>query len=296
MNGEGPEYETTWAMGANLGIDNLEAVAEAGYLCNRMGLDIISTGGTLACAMELAERGIANPGIRFGEAAKLGRTIEDIAHRRGPSADLADGARRYAEGHGAAEVAMHVKGLELPGYDPRGAQGQGLGYATSNRGGCHLRGGFLIGTEVLGVPRLINRFATAGKGGYAALLQNLGAAVDSLGVCRFATFAMSEVVLARLLTAVTGVTYTPEDVMRAGERIHNLERMANLREGFGPGDDALPERLLGQPVGRGPAQGRVVRLPAMLREFYRFRGWDDDGVPEPGTLAALGLEFTRDER
>jgi aldehyde:ferredoxin oxidoreductase len=289
--GEGPEFETAWAMGAALGISDLETVAEAGYLCNRMGLDIISTGGTLACAMELAQRGIADAGIGFGQADRLLGAIEAIARRSGAGDALAEGARRYAEANGAGEYAMHVKGMELPGYDPRGVQGQGLGYATSNRGGCHLRGGFLVAPEVLGVPRMIRREVAAGKGGYAVLLQNAGAAIDSLIVCRFATFAMSETVLARLLSAVTGVEYTPEDLMRAGERTYNLERLFNVREGFRARDDNLPRRLLEEPVKEGPAKGQVSRLPDVLQEYYRFRGWDDEGVPRKEKLAELGIDF-----
>jgi aldehyde:ferredoxin oxidoreductase len=294
--GEGPEYETTWALGATLGIDDLTTVAEGGYLCNRLGLDIISTGGTIACAMELGERGVIDPGIRFGQHEKLLGVIESIAHRRGVGDALAEGAKRFASRHGAGEYAMEVKGLELPGYDPRGAQGQGLGYATSNRGGCHLRGGFLIGTEVLGVPRMIDRFSAVGKAGYTVQLQNSGAVADSLVVCRFATFALSEIVLARLCSAVTGEAFEAEDLLAIGERIHTLERMINLREGITVADDGLPRRLLEEPVKEGPSKGRVVDLEALRDEYYRFRGWTEAGVPTRAKLEALGLEFADHDR
>ncbi len=289
--GEGPEYETAWALGPDLMIDDLETVAEAGYLCNRLGLDTISTGGTIAAAMELAERGAADLGIRFGEKEKLLETVEAIASRAGAGDALAQGSRRLAATYGADDAAMQVKGLELPGYDPRGSQGQGLGYATSNRGGCHLRGGYLIAPEVLGVPRLIDRFSAVGKAGYAVRAQDLGAVADALSVCRFSTFAVSEIVLARLLSAVTGEAYDPEDLMTAGERIHTLERLFNLREGFTSADDTLPARLTEEPSPGSGSKRKVVDLDLLLQEYYAFRGWTAEGVPAEETLGRLGLEF-----
>ncbi len=296
QEGEGPEYESAWAFGPDCGIDDLEAVAEANYLCNLLGLDTISTGGTIACAMELQERGIADTGIRFGQKEELHEIIRKIAYREGIGDGLAEGSRRFAAGYGAKEFSMQVKGLELPGYDPRGAQGQGLGYATSNRGGCHLRGGYLVASEVLGAPRMVNRFVSVGKAGHVAQAQNFGAAADSLVVCRFATFALSETVLARLLSAVTGIEYEPEDLMRIGERIFNLERMYNIREGFGMADDDLPGRLKEEPVRSGPSEGSVVRLPEMIEEYYEFRQWDEKGIPTEAKLKSLHLEGLADER
>lgn len=294
--GEGPEYESAWALGPDCGIDDLETVAEANYLCNLLGLDTISTGGTIACAMELQERGIADTGMKFGQKEHLHELIRQIARREGIGDKLAQGSRRFAAEFGAQEYSMQVKGLELPGYDPRGAQGQGLGYATSNRGGCHLRGGYLIAPEVLGAPRMVNRFASVGKAGHVAQAQNFGAAADSLVVCRFATFALSETVLARLLSAVTGIEYEPEDLMRAGERIFTLERMYNIREGFGRADDDLPARLKEEAVESGPSKGSVVRLSEMMDEYYEFRQWDENGVPSKEKLKALGLEELADGR
>jgi len=290
--GEGPEYESSWALGPNCGIDDLEIITEANYLCNKLGLDTISTGGTIACAMELNEKGIVSSGINFGEKDKLKEFIRKIAFREGIGDELALGSKRFAAKHGAEAYAMQVKGMELPGYDPRGAQGQGLAYATSNRGGCHLRGGYVIGTEILGVPRLSDRFAAIGKAGYAVRSQDLGAAVDSLVVCRFANFAVNEYVWARLLTAVTGITFEPEEVMKIGERITNLERIFNIREGFGRKDDTLPKRLLEESVRTGPATGKIVKLAEMLDEYFQFRGWDNQGVPSVQKLKQLGLEVT----
>ncbi|MDZ7373560.1 MAG: aldehyde ferredoxin oxidoreductase family protein [candidate division KSB1 bacterium] len=288
--GEGPEYESNWALGPNCGIHDLEVITRANYLCNRLGIDTMSAGGTISCAMEMTELGYYDAGIRFGEGDKLLEYLRKIAYRDGVGDELAEGSLRFATRHGHPELSMTVKGQELAAYDPRGAQGQGLAYATTNRGGCHLRGGYLIGRELLGVPRMIDRFSAVGKGSHTAILQNLGAALDSLVVCRFASFALNEIVWGRLLTAVTGVQYDPEDVLEAGDRIFNLERMFNVREGFRRKDDTLPPRLLQEPAPMGPAKGRVVELDRMLDEFYEFRGWDQDGVPTPETLRRLGLE------
>jgi len=290
MEGEGPEYESNWALGSNCGIDDLEAITEASYLCNILGLDTISTGGTIACAMELNQRGIANTGLNFGDASKLKEIIKKIAYREGIGDELAEGSLRFARRYGAEEYAMQVKGLELPAYDPRGAQGQGLCYATTNRGGCHLRGGYMIGPEVLGAPKMLDRFAYTGKAGHAVRLQNFGAAIDSLVVCRFSTFALSELHWARLLSAATGDHFEPEELLEIGDRIYNLERLYNIREGFTRKDDTLPRRLLEEPVKSGPSKGQVVRLKEMLEEFYQFRNWDQNGIPTKEKLQQLGLE------
>ena len=288
--GEGPEYESNWALGAHCGIDDLEAITEANYLCNKLGIDTISAGGTIACAMELNERGIVATGIKFGEANKLKELLRNIAYREGIGDELALGSKKFAAKYGAEQYAMQVKGLELPAYDPRGAQGQGLAYAISNRGGCHLRGGFVIGPEILGSPRMIDRFASIGKAGQAVRHMDLGAAIDSLGVCRFATYAANEFVWARLLAAVIGEPFHPDEIILTGERIVNLERLYNLREGFSRKDDTLPKRLLEEPVKTGPAKGRTVNLEPMLDEYYQFRNWDPNGAPRTKKLEQLGLE------
>src|SRR5690606_15988913 len=153
--GEGPEYETTWSFGAACGIDDLEAITEANYICNDLGMDTISCGSTIACAMELAERGLLDTDLRFGRADLLLQTVEDIGYRRDLGDELAEGSARLAAKYGAPELSMSVKGMEMPAYDPRGMQGQGLLFATSNRGGCHMRGN-MLGLEVLGLPKLID--------------------------------------------------------------------------------------------------------------------------------------------
>jgi len=287
--GEGPEYETTWAFGAQCGIDDLEIIAEANYLCNDLGLDTISTGNTIGCAMELVDKGLIESDLRFGRAEMLHDVIRDIAYRRGIGDGLAEGSYRFAETYGASELSMSSKKLELPAYDPRGMQGQGLLFATSNRGGCHMRGN-MLGPEVLGLPRLVDRLASQGKGGIVAVHQDSAALVDSLVLCKFTNMAVAEEYFARILTAITGETFTADDLMRAGERVWNLERLYNLREGFTRADDTLPERLLSEPVAEGPSEGFTVNLELMLEEYYQFRGWDEQGVPTPVKLAQLELD------
>ncbi|PKM82616.1 MAG: aldehyde ferredoxin oxidoreductase [Firmicutes bacterium HGW-Firmicutes-14] len=288
-SGEGPEYESIWSLGPECGISDLETIAEANYLCNRLGLDTISTGVTIGCAMEMTENGTFDSGIRFGEQDKLKPLISDIAYKQGIGAELADGSRIFSEKHGGNGFAMQVKGLELPAYDPRGLQGMGLGFATSNRGGCHLRA-YMVGPEVLGVPKMVDRFSSRGKAGLTIFYQNLNAAIDSLVICKFAALAVSEEYFARILTAVTGIHYKPQDLHLAGERIWNLERIYNIREGFSSRDDGLPERLLREPVKNGPSKGHVVELDSMLKDYYRFRGWDSTGTPAGKKLSELGLE------
>lgn len=287
--GEGPEYESIWAFGAQLGISDLELIAEANYLCNDLGLDTISTGSTIGCAMELAERGIIHNDLRFGRSDLLHAAITDIAYRRGLGDEMADGSYRFAAAHGAAEYSMSAKKMEMPAYDPRGMQGQGLLYATSNRGACHMRGN-MLGPEVLALPRLIDRLAYQGKAGIVAVHQDEAAVVDSLVLCKFTNIAVAEEYFARLLTAVSGTHFTADDMMRVGERVWNLERLYNLREGFSSSDDTLPERLLNEPVQAGPSAGFTVQLGPMLREYYAFRGWSAQGVPSPAKLQELGLD------
>jgi aldehyde:ferredoxin oxidoreductase len=287
--GEGPEYESIWALGPNCGIHNLETIAEANYLCNRLGLDTMSTGVTISCAMELAQRGIADTGIKFGDYQSMLTTVEDIAYRRHQGDALAEGSRRFAEKYGAAEFAMQVKGLELPAYEPRAMGVQGLAFATSNRGGCHLRGN-MLGPEILGVPKIVDHSGASGTVGLLIYHQHLSAAIDSLGFCKFAGFAVSDEILARMLTAITGTEFVPQNLHAAGERIWNLERLYNLREGFTYKDDTLPKRFMEEPLKSGTAKGRVVNLAPQLEEYYRYRSWNTEGIPKKEKLKLLGLE------
>jgi aldehyde:ferredoxin oxidoreductase len=289
VEGEGPEFESTWAFGAQCGIDDLPAIIEVNALCNDLGLDTISAGSTIACAMELSEKGYLDSDLRFGRADLLAPTVEAMAYRKDLGAELADGSLRLATKYGHPELSMTSKGLEMPAYDPRGLQGQGLLYATSNRGGCHMRGN-MIGLEVLGLPKLIDRFQVQGKSAFVILNQNSNAAIDSLVICKFTNMGVADEYFARVLGAVTGIPYATGELIKVGERVWNLERLYNNREGFSRKDDSLPPRLLAEAPTDGPSKGWVSQLEPMLKEYYRTRGWDENGVPTPKKLAELGLE------
>ncbi len=289
VEGEGPEFETTWAMGAQCGINDLTAIIEANALCNDLGMDTISAGSTIACAMELSELGLLDSDLRFGRADLLAPTLEGMALRTGLGAELADGSLRLAARYGRPDLSMSVKGLEMPAYDPRGMQGQGLLYATSNRGACHMRGN-MLGLEVLGLPKMIDRLQVQGKSSYVILHQNSSAAIDSLVICKFTNMGVAEEYFARALSAVTGIKYATGELIKVGERVWNLEKLYNLREGFTRAQDTLPPRMLTEPVVEGPSKGWVSHLEPMLKEYYRARGWDDEGVPRAAKLEALGLD------
>ncbi len=298
--GGGPEYETIWAFGPQCFVDNLEAIAKANYLCNELGLDTISMGNVIGCLMELVEKGRVPKELLRGLRAEWGspeaivELVWRTAYRSGIGDLLAEGAKRLAERFGAPELAMVVRGQELPAYDPRGVQGHGLGYATSNRGGCHLRA-YMISPEVLGLPSLVDRFETKGKPALVKEFQDVFAVVDSSIVCKFTTFALWTEDYAALLTAVTGWDIKPEDVLRIGERIYNAERAFNVLS-FGDGReyDTLPKRLLEEPMPEGPAKGYVVKLREMLDEYYKLRGWID-GRPTRAKLEELGLKWVADK-
>lgn len=288
---EGPEFETLWSFGADLGFDDLEGIARLNLLANDLGLDTISAGSTVAAAVELYDRGLLDWNPLDAGLPGVGRLLEEMARGRGRGAPLAHGSLRLGAARGAPEVSMTVKGMELPAYDPRGCQGQGLAYATSNRGGCHLRS-YMVGAEILAVPKLIDRFAASGKAGLVIVSQNLAAAVDSLVLCRFSSFALRDDYYARLLRAATGRDIDAQGLMAVGERIYNLERLANLARGVSGEADTLPRRLLEEAAPDGAAAGRTVELAPMLDEYYRFRGWDRQGRPTPEKRAQLGLENT----
>ncbi len=293
--GEGPEYETAWGFGPDCGIDNLDAVTKANYLCNDLGLDTISTATTIACAMDLYENGIitlkdtGGIPLNFGDAETMVQMVRMMGAREGFGDKMADGSYRLAASYGHPEYSMSVKKQEMPAYDPRGVQGIGLHYATSNRGGCHVRG-YTISVEVLGNPVKMDQHTTEGKPELVITFQNLTAALDSTGACLFTTFGIGGDELAALLSGATGIPYSVEEFMKAGDRIWNLERMWNLAVGMSSKDDQLPTRLVCEPIPTGPSKGEVSRLPEMLPEYYKLRGWDENGVPTPEKLHALGLD------
>ncbi len=289
--GEGPEYEATWTFGANLAIDDFEAVSKANFLCNELGLDPITLGGTISCATEMVEKGIIPRSIadlRWGDGAMLVEMARKTAYREGFGDELAEGSYRLADKYGYPELSMSVKKQELPAYDPRGQQGIGLNYATSNRGGCHVRG-YMTSPEVLGIPEKVDPDATEGKAALLKIFQDLTALCDACGMCLFTTFALGLPEIAAQIRTATGLNITDEEYLLAGERIWNLERLFNIKAGFTRKDDTLPPRLLHEPMKDGPHKGRVVELDQMLPEYYRLRGWDDEGVPTAEKLQELGL-------
>jgi aldehyde:ferredoxin oxidoreductase len=293
---EGPEYETLWGFGGNCGNHSLEAVIAANDLCLEYGLDTISTGMVISFAMECYEKGLITAedtdglALTFGNPDAMVAAIHKIGRREGIGELLAQGTRRAAEhiGQGAEEYAMQVKGLELAGYDPRGAKGMGLGYATSPRGACHERG-YLLGEVVGGDPE-VDRYGYEGKGALVKTTQDTVAVKDALGFCVLSSAGTSLGDLAEMFSTATGIELGQEELLRAGERICNLERLFNLREGFTREDDTLPKRLLEEAIEGTDGNPHTVDLDRMLDDYYAARGWDQEGVPLPETLARLGLD------
>lgn len=295
---EGPEYQTLWSFGGQCGNDCLEAIIAADELCDKFGMDTISAGCVIGFAMECYQRGIISQketggvDLRFGNHQAMLLMLRNIATREGLGDVLAQGVREAARviGKGAERYAMQVKGLEMAGYDPRGAKGMGIAFATSPRGGCHERG--LVTRETFGSPPPVDRFSLEGKGKLAMEVQDEMAVLDSLGVCVFPLHngGMSIHHVAELFSSATGIEYDEGQIMRTGERIWNMERMFNLREGFGRGEDTLPARFLEEPLPEGPSKGQVVELDQLLADYYTQRGWDREGKVTPEKLKELGLQ------
>ena len=292
--GEGPEYETAWGFGPDCLIDDLEAVTKANYYCNELGIDTISMASTIACAMEMFQKGIIGLkdteglDLTFGNAEAMVEAVRLTGLGQGFGKKLQLGSYRLASLYGHPELSMTVKKQEIPAYDPRAVQGIGLHFATSNRGGCHVRG-YTVSPEVLGVPFKVDKDAIESKPALVALFQNLTAAIDSSGACLFTSFGIGAPEYSELMTALTGVTYSADDFIKAGERIYNLERLFNLKSGLTAKDDTLPARLLDEPIVTGPSKGSVSRLPEMLPEYYALRGWSADGIPTDEKLSELAL-------
>ncbi len=290
MKGKGPEYETVWALGANCEIFNLIKITQANYHCNKLGLDTISMGVTISCAMELQDKGLfPYEEVKFGNEDVLSELVIKTARKEGIGAELAEGSKRLAEKYGDAETAIHVKGLELPAYDPRGAMGHALGYATSNRGGCHLTG-YMAAMEIFNAPKKIPRFTLGGKADLLVLKQNQSAVEDSLVNCKFSGYALGFDYQARFVSAITGLDFNVTRLLEIGERIYNLERVFNIGAGFSNDDDKLPERFETIPFKEGLSKDRVVPINEMLSAYYNVRGWDENGVPKKEKLEELGLK------
>ena len=290
----GLEYEAAWALGAANGVNDLEALTYANFVCNEQGLDPITLGATIGAAMELYQSGAITKEHTGGVALEFGNTeafvamVEATAVGEGFGKELGQGSRRLCDKYGHPEFSMTVKSQEFPAYDPRGIQGMGLTYATSNRGACHLRS-YTVSSEVLGIPEKTDPLVTEGKAGLVKAFQDVTAAVDSSGTCIFTTFALSGDDIAPMVDAACEGDWSVERFVEVGERIWNMERQYNIAAGFTAADDRLPERLLKDAAKTGPAAGSVNRLDEMLPEYYQLRGWDTSGVPTSETLARLGL-------
>jgi aldehyde:ferredoxin oxidoreductase len=286
--GEGPEYEPDWAFGADCGINDLKSVARANNICNEYGLDAISAPTTIACLMEMAEKGYVNHPIRFGDAEGMLKLVVQIAKREGIGDELAEGSYRFATKYGHPELSMSSKKQELPAYDPRGIQGYGLATATSVRGGDHVYG-YMISPEVLGAPKKLDPYVTKDKPQWVKTFQDLTAAIDASGMCLFTSFALDAQDYADLLTATMGMKIDPTELLKIGERIWNLQKLYNIKRGFGRKDDTLPLRLLNEPLKEGAPTGQVWRRDEMLDEYYTLRGWDKEGTPTKEKQKELGL-------
>ena len=321
---KGPEYETLGLMGASLGIFNLDRVMQYNEMLDDLGMDSISAGGTIAWAMEANQKGLYKCGLDFGDAEAVEKVVEDIAFRRGIGDELANGSRWLARKYGGEDFAIQVKGLEMAAYDPRGCFGQGLDYATQNRGGCHINGGVMY-FEATG-PLSVDPLSTSAKPELVVFQQNLFATMNAMVTCVFSGYAIipglashlapqsklyrgitwvvknSGPVLKialktklfapvlwyeRFLGLITGEKYTLGRITETGERNFNMERLFNIREGFPGKDDTLPKRMLEEPSFPGEKAG--VPLHEMLPKYYRLRGWDENGIPTEATLNRLKI-------
>jgi aldehyde:ferredoxin oxidoreductase len=297
---EGPEYESMFALGSLVGNTDLGLTIVADKLCDDYGLDTISTGGVIGFSMELYEEGILTEAdtdgysLKWGDEEAIHAFIRKIAYREGFGDILAEGSRLAAEkiGQGSEKFAIQVKGSELPGYDPRGAMALALNYATSNVGANHCVG--YSPREIVGLPEPVDPFTTEKKAALAKSNQDLTAACETGIVCLFPfLFGMVPIELyGRMIAAATGIGDFADEqfVLQLGERIWNLERLFNVREGFGRKDDTLPSRFKEEPIKGGKRKDHTVELEDMLDEYYLLRGWDTtSGAPTEEKLRELRI-------
>jgi aldehyde:ferredoxin oxidoreductase len=289
----GLEYENAWSLGAANGVDDLEALTVANMICNEDGMDPISFGATIGAVMELYGMGVLTReqiGVEapFGSAQALIELTRMTAAGRGFGKEIGLGSARLTAKYGHPELSMSVKGQEFPAYDPRGIQGMGLTYATSNRGACHLRS-YTVASEVLGIPVKTDPLTTDGKAELVKAFQDATAVFDSSGLCLFTSFAWTVADIQPQIAAACEGDWSLEKLLEAGERIWNLERQFNLAAGFTAKDDDLPPRLKTEAAKTGPAKGLVSGVDRMKPEYYKARGWDAGGVPTRETLERLGL-------
>ena len=281
-----PEFETMSHFTALIENEDMDIATRANHLCGLLGMDTITVGATLSCYAEIENRKLSGE-----EVLSL---IEDIGHGRGVGKELGFGSYRYAASKGCPELSMSVKKQELAAYDPRGAYGMALAYATSTRGGCHLRA-YPISHEILRKPVATDRFSFAGKARIIKIAEDANAVVDSLTACKFVFFGCSLEEYAKAYTAVTGVATTAQDLLSAGERIYYNERIMNAMNGFTDVDDDLPPRFFNKPGSSGnaidiPPIDRAAFLQARS-DYYSIRGLDARGLPTPEKTKELGLEL-----
>ncbi len=308
--GDRPDIEPIINLGSKCGLDDVEALLYLYNLAGQLGIDVISTGGVLAFAMELYERGVLTEedsggvALTWGNAEAMETLMRQIARREGLGDVLAEGVRRAAQiiGRGAEQYAFHSKGLELTAYDPRGALGTALGYAVSTRGADftsvyaipEYRWDAARGREVFGSEGAVDRLSSEGKGALVKRSMIVSAILDSLGLCKVPILSVvgdfSLENEAELASALTGWPLTAADLLAIGERILNAERLFNLRHGATRADDDLPDRFTEQPLPDGPARGKTVPIQLLVRDFYAAMGWDADGRPTPQKLRELELE------
>jgi len=300
LEGDTLEYESAAMLGSNLEVGKMDEAVYLGLLCDKLGLDTISTGAVLSFACEAVEKGLLEADVRFGDTKSLAALLQDIAARRGVGDLLAEGVRAVAEqiGGGADYFAIHVKGLELPAWGPRGVPAMGLAYMTADRGGCHQRA-FPILYEAGGETwkgQSYERLSLDGKAQLLAEVQNRLAGLDTFITCDFGRYGIGDETYLDLLATATGQRLSLDELYRLGDRIWNLTRLFNLKAGMTKDDEDLPRRFKEEPLLDGPAAGHrfteedIQRLRA---DYYAVRGWDENGVPKPETLDTLGVKYPR---
>jgi aldehyde:ferredoxin oxidoreductase len=292
--GMAPTYLAIGSLGMNCGVSDLEAIGIANMLCAEMGLDPVAAGGTLATAMELMEKRVVskehlNMDLRFGQAEDIAQALRIISTRPEHAGPLFRGGEQIANSYNRPELFMGVKGYPMAPFDPRGIQGMGLHFATCNFGPHHIYAYTFI-DELLHVHEKIDPWTTEGKPELVKKYQETTAVMDSLGLCNWPLMGLKIDNLVPMVNSCMGTSYKAEDLLLAGERIWNLERLFNLAAGFDHFKDMLPERFLKEEIRAGPAQGQINRLGEMLPEYYKLRGWNEKGEPLPETLRTLEIE------
>jgi aldehyde:ferredoxin oxidoreductase len=289
-----PTYLSLGSLGANCGISDLSTIGMASMICSEMGLDPVAAGGMLSTAMELVEKKIATVDelkvdLQFGNENAVLETLRLVSTKKGHAQRLGQGGKALADSFDRPDVFMGVKGMPMAPFDPRAIQGMGLHFATCNYGPHHLYGYTFI-DELLNVNENIDPLDTAGKPALTKLYQDTTAIMDSLGLCNWPLMGLKFKNFTPLVNSCLGTSFSAEDLLLIGERVWNAERLFNMRAGLDGSHDVLPSRFTEEPLADGPAQGRVSRVGEMLPEYYRLRGWDEQGEPLPETLKNLALE------